>query len=115
MGAATAVVYYWLSWLLSAGLHLPIFMSTAGAYVLTHPGAYLGHALFTYRRKPSWLAYLKYWLGSGFTLATTALVGAIGGWLNLGISLVAALVIVASPITQILANELLTFRKSHEN
>jgi putative flippase GtrA len=111
VGASTAVAYYLLSWMLAELLGARVIFASVFSYVMTHPLAFLAHSTYTYRQRPSWRGYLKYCLGSGVTLATTTLLGLLGTAFSWGITITSFLVIFASPVTQILSNELLTFRR----
>ena len=111
IGASTAVAYYLLSILLVLVFKLPIALAGPLSYIITHPLAFLSHSFFTYRAKPTWSRYVKYWGGSFFTFCVTGSLSFFGQKLNLGIQNTSLIVIVVTPLTQILANELFTFRR----
>ena len=111
VGASTAVAYYMLSWMIAELLGARVIVASVLSYVITHPLAFLSHSLYTYRQRPTWRGYLKYCLGSGVTLSTTTLLGFLGTVFSWGITITSFFVVIASPVTQILSNELLTFRK----
>ncbi len=110
VGVASAVLYVLLANSLFSVVN-SVFLSTSAAYVLSHPLSFISHSLFTYRRPPTWSAYGKYWIGSGVTAISTFSIGALGTLLSMPISTVSVIVVVATPVSQILMNELYTFRR----
>jgi putative flippase GtrA len=111
VGFSTALAYYVLSLFLANCLSLPVGFVGPISYVLTHPLAFLCHSKFTYRTRPTWDKYAKYWAGSLFTFCVTGALSFAGQFFVWGISTTSLAVIIFTPITQVLANELITFRR----
>jgi putative flippase GtrA len=110
VGALTAAAYFGISLLLVDITGLSVGFAGPVSYVITHPLAFLSHSRFTYKTSPTWFKYGKYWIGSIFTFCVTAFFSFLGQTLFWGISATALVVILVTPLTQIAANELLTFR-----